>query len=153
MGRLLGALLHLQSIERQLAQLRGRLRSRTNAVSAYERRIEQLRTDYEALHTKSMQRRADADRLDLDLKEKEERVSKFRLALNNAKTNREYAAILTQINTTKADNAKTEEEALKVMQEADAVHDEAEKIKAKLEEVGAEVELRFGEATDVLRGA
>jgi len=134
MGRLLTALLHLQSIERQLAQIRGRLGSRKNAVSAYERRIGQLRTDHEALRARSMQRRADADRLDLDLKQKEEQVNKFRLALNNAKTNREYASILTQINTTKADNARTEEEALKVMQEADSIADEARKLEKEIAE-------------------
>jgi predicted nucleic acid-binding Zn-ribbon protein len=48
------------------------------------------------------------------------------MSLNAAKTNKEYAAVLTQINTLKADNAKMEEEALKVLQDADAVKAQAD---------------------------
>ena len=75
----------------------------------------------------------DADRINLDLKEKEAQVEKLRTALNTAKTNKEYAAILTQINTFKADNAKLEEEVLKIMQDVDAVKAQAEKISVQVE--------------------
>ena len=111
MRPMLEALLHLQSVERQLAHVRGKLKTRKNAVAAQERRIEQIKTEYNSLHEKALNRRKDADRLELDLRGKEEQVAKLRTALNLAKTNKEYAAILTQINTYKADNAKVEEQA------------------------------------------
>ena len=133
MGTMLSALLHLQSIERQLAHVRGRLRTRRNAVAAQEKKIEQARADYDALHAKSLTRRKDADGLELDLRQHEEQVEKLRNVLNTAKTNKEYAAVLTQINTLKADNAKVEEEVLKIMQEVDAIKAEAEKVKVTLE--------------------
>ena len=131
MGTMLESLLHLQSIERQLAHVRGRLRTRKNAVSAQQRRIEQIQGESKALHDKSLTRRKDADRLELELRGREEQIQKFRGQLNLAKTNKEYAAILTQINTQKADNAKIEEEVLKIMQEVDASKVEAEKIAAQ----------------------
>jgi len=128
MGKMLEALLHLQSIERQLSHIRGRLRTRKNAVAAQERRIEQLRADYKALYERSVQRRKDGDQLALELQGKEEQVSRLRTSLNTARTNKEYAAILTQINTLKADNSKLEEQALRILQEADTVKAEADKI-------------------------
>ncbi len=133
MGPMLTALLNLQSIERQLAHVRGRLKTRKNAVAAQEKRIEQLRADHEAAQRKATDRRKDADRIELDLKTKEEQVNKFRTALNAAKTNKDYAAILTQINTIKADNAKIEDQVLRVMQEVESLKAEADKVKADLE--------------------
>ena len=55
------------------------------------------------------------------------------MSLNTAKTNKEYAAILTQINTLKADNAKLEEEALRIMQDADAIKAQADKVAKQIE--------------------
>jgi predicted nucleic acid-binding Zn-ribbon protein len=130
---MLESLIHLQSIERQLTHVRGRLKTRKNAVAAQERRIEQIKAEYNALHDKSITRRKDADRFELDLRAKEEQVAKLRTALNLAKTNKEYAAILTQLNTYKADNAKVEEEVLKIMQDVDVVKAQTEKISVQVE--------------------
>jgi predicted nucleic acid-binding Zn-ribbon protein len=132
MGTMLDALRKVQSIERQVAHVRGRLQVRENAVAAQQKRIEQLREDWQVLHDRSRTRRSDADRVELDLKEKEDKVSKLRSSLNTAKTNKEYAAVLTQINTLKADNAKLEEDALRIMQDADALKSEAAQVQAKI---------------------
>ena len=132
MATMLEALLQVQSIERQLAHVRRRLRVKENAVVAQKRRIEQLRESWNVLHDRDLARRADADRFDLDLKTKEERVARLRGSLNTARTNKEYAAILTQINTLKADNAKLEEDALKILQDADGIRAEAGEVDAKI---------------------
>jgi len=133
MGKMLDALLALQAVERQLTQVKRRMQTRKGAVAAQERKIDQLQNDYEALHQRSMAKRARSDELALELKQREEHVAKLRLDLNSAKTNKEYAAILTQINTFKADNSKFEEEALKVMQVADSIQADAEKVRQEIE--------------------
>jgi uncharacterized protein len=140
MGTMLAALLGLQSIERQLTDVRSRLKTRKNAVNSQQKRIDQMKGDWEALHTKAGTRKRDADRVELDLKSKEEQVTKLRAALNLAKTNKEYAALLTQINTHKADNAKFEEEVLRIMAEVDAINAEGEKIKKQLDDEGRRLE-------------
>lgn len=132
MGTMIAALLQLQSVEKQLTEVRNRLRTRKNAVAVQQRRIDQLKSEGDALQEKSMNRRKDADRLELDLKVKEAAVSKYRGVLNTAKTNKEYATILTQINTSKADNAKVEEEALKIIQEVDGLKAQREAIDAQM---------------------
>ncbi|MCL2700627.1 MAG: C4-type zinc ribbon domain-containing protein [Phycisphaerae bacterium] len=125
---MLTALLQLQAIERQLTHVRGRLKTRRGAVNAQEKRIEQLTADHQGLLDKALACRKDADRRELDLKEREAQSQKLRTSLNTTKTNKEYAAILTQINTLKADNAKIEEEVLKMMADVDAVKAQAGKV-------------------------
>ena len=129
----IGALLDLQAVERDIAHVSAKLRSRANAVALHQNRIGQLRTDFEALHKRCLDRRKEADRLELELKSDEEKVSRLRAALTTARTNKEYASILTQINTIKADNAKIEDQALKVLQDVDALGEEATKIQQSIE--------------------
>jgi len=133
MGKMLEGLLKLQSIERELAQVRRRLRSRQNAANIQQRRIDQLQEQWSGLDGQALTRRKDADRLELDLKTSEEQVARLRTALNSAKTNKEYAAILTQINTLKADNAKLEENTLKIMHEVDATKAEADQVRQQVD--------------------
>lgn len=128
MGTMLEGLLHLQAVERELVQVRRRLKARKNAVTAQEKRIRAHQEDFNTLHEKVIERRMTADQLELDLKQKEEHVAKLRGSLNQARTNKEYAAILTEMNTFKADNAKTEEAALQVMQEIDLVKAQADEV-------------------------
>ena len=133
MGQMLEGLLELQSVERELAQVRRRLRARENAVNIQQRRIDQLQEEWNALDEKALTRRRDADRYELDLRQSEEHVAKLRTALNTAKTNKEYASILTQINTLKADNAKLEEGTLRILQEVDHIRAEADKIQQQID--------------------
>jgi len=133
MGKLLEAMLRVQLVERDLTHVRGRLKVRQHAVALQEKRIQQLRADWQALHDRAVQRRKDADSLELDLKEREAKVTKLRTALNTCRTNKDYAAILTQINSAKADNARLEEDALRVLQDIDAVKADAEKVRLQVE--------------------
>jgi len=134
MGKLLEGLLKLQSIERDLAHVRRRLKARQNAVSIQQKRIDQQQENWEALNAKAAARRKDADRIELDLRGSEDHVAKLRTALNTARTNKEYAAILTQINTRKADNAKLEDAALRIIQEVDAIRAEADKVHQQIDQ-------------------
>ena len=85
MGQTLEALLNLQSIERELSQVRGRLKARKGAVATQQRRIDQLRGDLSALEEKIMSRRKECDGLELELKTKDAEIAKLRTALNTAK--------------------------------------------------------------------
>ena len=125
MGQLLDALLQLQSVERQLSDVRRRLRTRQLAVATQQKRIDQFHAEQKELEDRSKLRRKEADNLELDLKTRQQQVDKLRAALNAAKTNKEYAAILTQINSLKADNAKQEEDGLKILQEVEAIKTQA----------------------------
>lgn len=134
MAKTLPALLKLQSIELQLVEVRNRLRVQGAAVDAQQSRIAQFQEDYQKLHEELVTRQKEAASFELELRSKEEGVAKLRGVLNTTKTNKEYAAILTQINTIKADNSKLEDRALKAMQECDQVRAQAEEVKAQTAE-------------------
>ena len=134
MGRTLSALLKLQSVELQLVEVRNRLRVQSAAVASQQDRIERLRAEDETNHAELLTRQKDVASYELDLKTREEGVAKFRISLNTAKTNKEYAAILTQINTIKADNSKLEDQVLRLMQEVDQARSQAEETKKQIAE-------------------
>ncbi len=133
MAKTLEALLRLQSVERQIVDLRRRLSLRQAAVTAQAERIGELEKDLDAHHSEYMERQKAAAAVDLDLKAHEEEVSKLRTSLNTTRTNKEYAAILTRINTLKADNTRFEDDGLALMQVAEEVHGQMAEIKTQIE--------------------
>jgi len=109
MGTTLSALQRLQTIETQLAEVRNRIEAKKRRVRAQERKLSEM-DDQIAHEQKQLRaRQIEADRLELDFKTREAAVNKLREALNSAKTNKEYAAILTELNTSKVDLTKIEE--------------------------------------------
>lgn len=140
MGKVLEALQKLQTFENQLAEVRRRLRSRGAAVDSQQARIDSLHADEKALHDAILAKQKQAAGVELELKSREAEVAKLRVALNTSRTNKDYSAILTQINTIKADNSKLEDEALKVMQGVDALKAQGEEIKKQL--AAAEAQLQ-----------
>ncbi len=126
MGATLEALHRLQEIESQIADARRGIDVKARLVRKQESRLAELdakiATHQAALRTEQV----DADRLDLDVKSHEAEIAKYRQALNTAKTNKEYSAILTQLNTNKADNSKVEERVLVLLTQIDAKKKEIE---------------------------
>lgn len=158
MGPVITALEKLQTIERDLAQVRRRKKARLRAVKAQEARIAKHKQERESLQQTSIERRKQADEFELTLRQNEQHIDKLRVSLNAAKTNKEYAALLTQINTQKADNAKFEEQALKVLSEVDGLKsqiEQADKIiaqeEAKLEEINAHSAEEIRKLDDMLQ--
>lgn len=125
MGPLLSALVQLQSIELDLTNLRRRKRAKNNAVNAQQTKIDKHNEELKFVRENSMDHRKRSDELELELRSSEEHVEKLKIDLNTAKTNKEYATLLTQINSLRADNAKLEDEGLKVIAEIDAVKQQA----------------------------
>lgn len=115
MGSLLFGLVELQSIENQLRAAKAKLgRCRRNIV-IQENQLGSFQNSLEAKKEEIQLTRIQLDRLELDLKDRDELLGKYRAALNTARTNKEYASILTALNTSKADNSKLENQILELM--------------------------------------
>lgn len=131
MGQTIEALRQLQAVEAKLAVIR---RDRENCVRRVEaqqrlrKRVDEQLAERQRLR-REVQMRLDA--LQLDFRTREESVAKHRAALNTAKTNKEYAAILTALNTEKADNTKLENEMLKEMEAVQAIETEISQVDAE----------------------
>lgn len=132
MGATLDALQRLQEIEVQLAEFRQRIASKKRSATAQEKRLQALLSEQEEKKAAIRTRQMDADRLELDIKAGDERIAKLRVALNSVKTNKEYSAILTQLNTDKSDNSKIEERLIAVLGEIDAAKQELTAFEEKI---------------------
>ena len=134
MGPVLNGLIKLQSVEHRLGAAKAKLaRCRRNVV-IQENQVRHLQSTLEAKKEELKISRVQSDRLELELKTKDEAVAKSRATLNVAKTNKEYAAILMQMNITKADNSKLESQILELMKDIEADGEEIKKIEQQIEE-------------------
>jgi len=146
MGPLLNGLIKLQSVENRLRAAKAKLARCRRSVIIQENQVRTLQNSLEAKQEEIQLTKVQCDRLELELKTKDEEVTKLRAALNNAKTNKEYAALLTQLNTTKADNSKIETQILELMKGIEADETECEDIRRQMDEQKEKLEQTRTEA-------
>jgi uncharacterized protein len=140
MGPTLLGLIKLQSVENRLRAVKGKLaRSRRNVI-IQENQVRSQQNALEAKQEEIQLTRVQADRLELELKSRDDQIAKYRSALNLAKTNKEYAAILTELNTNKADNSKIENQILDLMKAIEADQGEVIQLKQLIEEQKSKLE-------------
>ena len=120
MGAKLQALRDLQEIELQLADIRRQLRRKRKMVSAQAAKLERARQALETERDENKRTQASVDELDLDIKGRTGKINRLREHLNTVRTNREYAAVLGELNNEKADVSRLESRALQMMERIEA---------------------------------
>lgn len=134
MGPVLNGLTKLQSVENRLRAGKAKLtRCRRNVV-IQENQVRNLQNSLEAKKEEIQLTKIQYDRLELELKTRDEEITKLRASLNVARTNKEYAAVLTQLNTTKADNSKIETQLLDLLRDIEADEAECKEIQQQIDE-------------------
>lgn len=147
MGPILYGLMKLQSVENRLRAAQAKLsRSRRNVI-IQENQVRSFQNALEAKKEELQLTKVQSSRLELELKTRDAEVSKLRAALNTAKSNKEYAAVLTQLNTTRADNSKLETQILELMKAVEADEAECETIRKQIESQKQQLE-QTRKATD-----
>ncbi|MCK4888245.1 MAG: hypothetical protein KAS96_12715 [Planctomycetes bacterium] len=148
MGPVLNGLIKLQSVESRLRAVKSKLTRCRRNVIIQENMIRTLQNSFEAKKEELLLSKIQADRLELELKTKDESIAKLRASLNAAKTNKEYAAILTQLNTSRADNSKIETQILDMFKDLEVdeaqcadLKKQTEEQKEKLEQIRKDSEL------------
>ena len=134
MGTILNALVKLQSVENQLRAAKAKLARCRRNVILKENQLRTLQNSREAKKEEIQLTQIQADRLELELKSTDETLARYRAALNAAKSNKEYAAILTTLNTTKADSSKVESQTLDLMKNIDADRQQCKEIEQQIEQ-------------------
>jgi len=151
MGATIEALHNLQEIEIQIAELQRRIDRKRAACQRQQKQIAALDKQIDIVRRDMHHQQKDADRLNLELRTHEAQVAKLRDALNTAKNQKEYSTVLTQLNTFKADNSKSEERILELMSKIDDFNTkiaEFEAQRAKENEKLAELESAAQAAED-----
>ena len=134
MGPLLKGLIKLQSVENRLRVVTAKLTRCRRSVIFQENQLRALQSALEAKKEEIKLTRVQSDRLEVELKSRDEHIAKYRAALNLAKTNKEYSAILTDLNTNKADNSKLEAEILELMRTTEADNTESAELQSQIDE-------------------
>jgi predicted nucleic acid-binding Zn-ribbon protein len=133
MGATLEALQKLQEIDQQLRSTREQIESKKRSARAAQRRVAALTRQIEDSELEIRRTQAHVDQYEMERQSHEEHINKLREALNKAKTNKEYAAILTELNTDKADTTKIEEAALAAMTKVDEQRNAQQELRNALE--------------------
>ena len=141
MGSILQALIKLQSVENRLRAAKAKLTRCRRNVIIQENQIRTLQNAHEAKKEEIQLTTIQSDRLELELKTRDEAISKLRNSLNSARTNKEYAAVLTQLNTTRADNSKIEAQILELMKNIEVDQAECQKIQEEIDQQKIKLEV------------
>jgi predicted nucleic acid-binding Zn-ribbon protein len=124
-------LLALYRVDQQLHGLKGRLRSAEAYLKEQDRLLGEIDTNREALESQVRQLEASVHNTETEASALDERIATIRDRMNNASTSKEHSALLTEMNTLKADKELIEEGALGSLEEL-------EQLRTKLTEIESE---------------
>lgn len=119
MGATLDALLALQDVELQIVDIRRQLAAKQRSVARQTAKLRQAEHNLTEGRADLRNTQVAADGADLDLKSRDTVVNRLRDNLNTVRTNKEYAAVLSQLNNEKADRTRVENRALELMNEVE----------------------------------
>lgn len=120
MGATLEALRTLQHIELQIVDIRRQLASKQHSIVRQSAKLRAAEETLAAGRAELRQNRIAADEVELDLKGRDANVNRLRDNLNMVRTNKEYAAVLSQLNNEKADRSRLEARAFELMAAVEA---------------------------------
>lgn len=135
MAEILEALHRLQVIEMKLAGYRAEQEGIERRIHAHDRKLRKLEELQNGNRVAIQERQIRIDELNLEIAARDESAAKHRAALAQARTNKEYATILTAINTEKADNSKIESQVLELMEQNQTLEREAAQLEAEVKTV------------------
>lgn len=115
MGAKLEALLELQQIEQQIVDIRRQLARKHRLVKRQSKSVRELQESLESEKHDLKRAQMQVDEVDLELKGRNANVTRLREQLNLVKTNKEYAAVLAELNNEKADVKRLEDRAYELM--------------------------------------
>jgi hypothetical protein len=114
-------LMTLYQVDKQLRGLTNRIESSKQYLRAQQAKLDDLETKRRALDDQRRRLRAEVANHEAEIKGYDEKINHLREQMNQAKTNKEYTAFLTEVNTFKADRGKIEEQTLEQMGKIDAL--------------------------------
>ncbi len=140
MGPILHGLIKLQRVENRLRAVNTKLTRCRRSVIFQENQLRTLQSGLEAKEEEIKLTRIQVDRLELELKSRDEHIEKLRNHLNLARTNKEYSALLTELNTAKADDSKLETQVLELMKNIETDTADCEEVKKQIQDQKTKLE-------------
>lgn len=109
----------LNQVDLQLRGLRSRVDARSRRLDTVTTKLNQFQQQQTELEQQVSRARARVQGLENQVETAEGRINQLRERMNNTSSNKEYSAMLVEVNTLKAEKSKLEEQALELMQEVE----------------------------------
>ncbi|MDY7110421.1 MAG: C4-type zinc ribbon domain-containing protein [Planctomycetota bacterium] len=127
-------LLKLYRVDAQVRGLRSRLDSANRYFNAQSRLLDEIAQRLEELRTRKRHVQAKVSNLETEGESLDRQMEKFRADLNSASTNKQYAAVLTELNTVKAERNRIDDAILAELEQTEEIDREIEEVSARLAE-------------------
>ncbi|MFA9479935.1 zinc ribbon domain-containing protein [Phycisphaerales bacterium AB-hyl4] len=121
-------------LDQQLRGLRNRLDAGQSRQRAQQNKLVQLQQQQQELSHQLRQTQVNAQTLEKQSGEMEARINELRGRMNNVTSNKEYSALLVEVNTLKVDKSKIEDQALEQMNEVDTLKQRVTDIEQKIDD-------------------
>src|SRR5690349_18782583 len=128
------ALVKLFRADQDLRAAQENYESAARSVRALERKVKEHTAKLTTLQQALREQQAKAGAFDLDLKTRDAHIEKLRTQQQQAKTNKEYQAFLSEINAQKVDRNKVEDQTLVALEAVERTQAEAKTAQAALDE-------------------
>ena len=122
----------VQSLKSKIDGLEASQKRRKQDIQKKMDQIENKKAYSEKIHEEKISVQKKIDKKELDLNANEGEIAKYNMQLNSIKTNKEYAALRSEIGIKKADMSILEDEVLETMSKLDKVNQEYAKATEEL---------------------
>ncbi len=129
---LLDDLRELFHLDQQVRGMQKRLDAATRRHNAQQTKLSQLNQQSQEVADQLKQAKVKASTLENQTKEAEQRIEHLREQMQSVRSNKEYSAVLVELNTLKVDNGKVEDELLAQLGEIDRLNEQAEAFEARV---------------------
>ncbi len=127
-------LLALFRVDSQARGLRGRLESAERYLAAQTRQVEDLERQREEMEARRRQLQAKVANLEGESALLDQRIEKLRTELNNASSNKQYSAVLGELNAIKLSRTDLDNRTLQQMEQIEQIATQLAKLAADLAE-------------------
>lgn len=120
-------------LDQQVRGLRTRLDAATRRVKLQSTKLDQLRQQHAELTDQNKHAQAEVSTLEHQSSDADERVTKLRDQMNNVRNNKEYSAMLVEVNTLKDEKSKLEDQALAKMTAAESLNERVAEVQDQVD--------------------
>jgi uncharacterized protein len=121
-------------LDQQVRGLRTRLDTATRRLTLQQKKLDQLNQQRSELSAQSKKSQAEVAGLEHQAQDADERTVKLREQMNNVRNNKEYSAMLVEVNTLKDEKSKLEDQALEKMGQLDTLNATLAEVETKAQQ-------------------
>lgn len=124
----------LYRLDAQVRGLRSRVDSATRRRDAQQSKLDQLRQQRDELAEQAQHLKAKQHDLEQEAQQKEQQIEAHREQMNTITSNKQYSAMLVEIDSLKNEKQRLEDQALEKMNEQEQVNQRQQELQQKLDE-------------------